>query len=141
MKALTVRQPWAWLIVHGGKDVENRSQRTHFRGRIAIHAGLQDDHEAMRDLPMRDPSGKPRIFEFGMVIGTVEIVGCHHANECVKVHPTNEHEDCNQYTYCSKWAQEDGWHWELADPQPLTCPFPAKGKLGLWNLSDEAAMA
>lgn len=38
MKALSIRQPWAWLILHGGKDMENRSRRTHMRGRICVHA-------------------------------------------------------------------------------------------------------
>lgn len=37
--ALSIRQPYAWLICQGIKPVENRTWRTHFRGRIAIHAG------------------------------------------------------------------------------------------------------
>lgn len=39
MKALTVQQPWAWAIVHGGKDIENRTQAWSYRGPLAIHAG------------------------------------------------------------------------------------------------------
>ena len=39
VKALSIRQPWAWLVVHGYKDVENRSWSTGFRGRVLIHAG------------------------------------------------------------------------------------------------------
>lgn len=39
MKALSVRQPWAWLLVNGWKDVENRTWPTKFRGRVLIHAG------------------------------------------------------------------------------------------------------
>ena len=38
MKVLSVRQPWAWAIIHGGKDVENRNWYTSFRGTLAIHA-------------------------------------------------------------------------------------------------------
>lgn len=38
MKALSIRQPWAWLIVHAGKDIENRTWPTRFRGRVLIHA-------------------------------------------------------------------------------------------------------
>lgn len=37
MKALSVRQPWAWLIANGFKDVENRSWNTKFRGPVLIH--------------------------------------------------------------------------------------------------------
>jgi hypothetical protein len=38
MLALSVRQPWAWMILHGGKDVENRDWPTKVRGRVLIHA-------------------------------------------------------------------------------------------------------
>ncbi len=37
--ALSIRQPWAWLIIHAGKDVENRDWATGVRGRVLIHAG------------------------------------------------------------------------------------------------------
>ena len=40
MKALTIRQPWAWAIIFDGKDVENRSWNTSYRGDLAIHAGV-----------------------------------------------------------------------------------------------------
>ena len=38
MKALTLRPHWAWLVVNGYKDIENRSWRTRLRGRVWIHA-------------------------------------------------------------------------------------------------------
>jgi hypothetical protein len=38
MKALSIRQPWAHLIVLGGKDIENRSWNTKHRGPFLIHA-------------------------------------------------------------------------------------------------------
>ena len=40
MMALSIRPAWAWAIIHGGKDVENRSTRTSFRGRFLVHASL-----------------------------------------------------------------------------------------------------
>ena len=45
MKALSIRQHWAWLIIHGGKDVENRSWHTKYRGRFLVHAakGMTSD--------------------------------------------------------------------------------------------------
>ena len=42
MKALSIKQPWASLIAHGIKDIENRNWKTHFRGRIYIHASAKD---------------------------------------------------------------------------------------------------
>ena len=38
MKALTIKQPWASLIASGIKDIENRTWKTHYRGKIYIHA-------------------------------------------------------------------------------------------------------
>jgi hypothetical protein len=38
MKALSLRQPWAWAILHAGKRVENRVWNTHYRGAFLIHA-------------------------------------------------------------------------------------------------------
>jgi hypothetical protein len=42
LRVLTVRQPWAWSLIEGGKDVENRSRNIagSYRGPVAIHAGL-----------------------------------------------------------------------------------------------------
>lgn len=38
MKAISIRQPWAWLIAQGYKDIENRSWATRYRGPVLIHA-------------------------------------------------------------------------------------------------------
>lgn len=38
MKAISIRQPWAWLIVNGYKDIENRTWNTKYRGPVLIHA-------------------------------------------------------------------------------------------------------
>lgn len=46
MKALSIKQPWAWAIVNGFKPIENRSQNFAYRGELAIHAGKDDAGEA-----------------------------------------------------------------------------------------------
>ena len=38
MRAISVRPPWAWAILHAGKDIENRTWKTKLRGTIAVHA-------------------------------------------------------------------------------------------------------
>ena len=38
MKVITIKQPWASLIVSGLKNIENRTWKTNFRGRVLIHA-------------------------------------------------------------------------------------------------------
>lgn len=92
--ALSIRQPWAWAILHAGKDIENRDWRTKFRGPICLHAakGLKlaeyrDGRDAIADITMgrRDTDGMPlaRIdlpgvdeFDFGGIVGVAEIVDC-----------------------------------------------------------------
>ena len=72
MKALSVRQPWAWAIIHAGKDIENRSWNTHFRGSIGIHASSNLD----RDAQLPEGIAKPAIEDLSRsaIIGLVEIV-------------------------------------------------------------------
>lgn len=48
MKALSIKQPWAWLIAHGMKDIENRNWTTSYRGLILIHAGKEPDTGILR---------------------------------------------------------------------------------------------
>jgi hypothetical protein len=110
MKVLTVRQPWASLIVAGTKEVENRSWRTNYRGRLGIHAGVRIDldgldacgHLLAGDLPM------------GALIGSVMLLDCI--------------EDSR-----SKWAVPGMWHWILADPKKLARPRRMPGRMGLWE--------
>ena len=92
MKALSIRQPWAWLILHAGKDIENRSWHTHQRGRILVHAakGLtRDEYDDLLWQLDQSPlcAVVKRIPAFGAlerggVVGLVEIVDCverHHS--------------------------------------------------------------
>src|SRR3990167_9411398 len=59
MKALSIRQPWAWLILHAGKDIENRGWPTSFRGRFLIHAskGMTRAEYELADDPLCDRGG------------------------------------------------------------------------------------
>lgn len=49
-KALSIIQPWASAIAFAGKDIENRSWRTHYRGPLAIHASGTLDQDDLRML-------------------------------------------------------------------------------------------
>jgi hypothetical protein len=77
IKALSIRQPWAWLIVHGAKDIENRKWRTHFRGPILIHASKTIDRAAYDQLA-DEGIALPPIDELqtGGIIGRAEIADC-----------------------------------------------------------------
>lgn len=117
MKALSIRQPWAWLIIHGGKDIENRSRRTHLRGRIYVHASLgmtRDEYIAGEVMAEENGITLPAFesLERGGIIGSVEIV------DCVEDHP-------------SPWFFGP-FGYVLRDPQPL--PFqPCRGALNFFE--------
>lgn len=68
MKALSLKQPWAELVVSGKKTIETRTWNTTFRGKFLIHASSQPNQEAMRahgfsELPT------------GCIVGEAELVG------------------------------------------------------------------
>jgi ASCH domain len=127
VKALTIRQPWAWAVVYAGKDVENRRWRTSYRGPLLIHAGRTDDPAATARVlwTMADPGawGQPRpAFEArGAIIGVANLA------EVLTDSP-------------SRWADSHQYHWVLESPAPLDRPVPCAGKPGLWTPPD-AAMA
>ena len=104
MKALSIRQPWAWLIVHGFKPVENRSWPTKHRGAILIHAGLVWDGEGLASVLATFPELRhqlPLQFDLGGIVGRA------HLCDCVQQHP-------------SPWFTGP-YGFVLAEPQPL--PF------------------
>lgn len=125
MKALTVKNPWAWAIIHGGKDVENRSRPTKHRGQLYIHAGKGWSQEGIQFLRRRGTNAASGFTDAGKVIGTVDVIDCHHSDDC---------NADTELAACTEWALPDHYHWVLANPRPLATPFPETGKLGLWNL-------
>ena len=87
LKALSIKQPWAWLILNAGKDIENRSWNTTLRGRILIHASKGMTHEEWEDAwEFAHGSGASPVavaarltfdnIERGGIVGSVEIVDC-----------------------------------------------------------------
>lgn len=124
MKAITIKQPWASLIVSGLKDIENRTWKTNFRGRVLIHAGKT--RERQFSIPKKlfaDDNVYSVISEKelpqGTIIGSVEIV------DCVQNHP-------------SLWAEKGVWNWVLANPVMFPEPITdVKGKLSFWDYDGE----
>jgi hypothetical protein len=110
MKALTIWQPWASLIVEGSKDIENRSWSTDYRGPLLIHAGAHKPTKREREMFDLGP------LQLGGIVGVAQLV------DCVRDHP-------------SSWAMPDCWHWVLEAPQVL--PFVVmRGAQGLWECTD-----
>ncbi len=76
MRALSIRQPWAELIMRGQKTIEYRTRVTHIRGQVHIYASLgryhPDDEAEWADEFGVDVAQLPR----GVVVGTVELIDC-----------------------------------------------------------------
>ncbi|HKS27775.1 MAG TPA: ASCH domain-containing protein [Pyrinomonadaceae bacterium] len=126
MKALSIRQPWAWAIVHAGKDIENRDWSTKFRGVIAVHAakGMTRNEHIWASMDIEERSGLrppayPMLKERGFIVGTVEIV------DCVSKSP-------------SPWFQGE-YGLVLRNPVPLAQPVYIKGALGFWDVPEDIA--
>jgi hypothetical protein len=123
VKALSIRQPYAWLIVNGIKDIENRTWATNFRGRVLIHAGVtypkRDYADDAEDYP--DIYGieyPPREQMIGGIVGVATITGCVNKSD-------------------SKWFNGP-YGFTLADAKPL--PFvPCRGLLGFFDVPEDVA--
>ena len=144
MKALSIRQPWAWLIASGIKDVENRSWPTKFRGRIYIHAGKKMDKAGLDwlvhnynlqrawneglgrdtycDIMERDETDYTK----GAIIGEVDIVDCQFWY------------DFMDKGIQSPWGESGKYGFVLHNPVLYQTPIPCKGQLGFFEVTPEA---
>jgi hypothetical protein len=117
LPVITVRQPYASLIVMGVKDIENRSWPTRYRGVLGIHAGTILAKDIPPSVKNHFPGGEgyedlPR----GALLGTVTLV------------------ECDRGPHPSPWAIPGQWHWQLADAAQFEAPYACKGARGLWHL-------
>jgi hypothetical protein len=80
MKALSIRQPWASMIVLGFKPVENRSWKSNFRGRMKIHAGKKFDHQGAAWIIETFPDLQEQVLAAkklcGGIVGAVTMTDC-----------------------------------------------------------------
>lgn len=133
MRALSIRQPWAWLIVRPDlegdarsaaiaagqvKDVENRTRRTHFRGRFLVHASqgmTRDEYAECAKFAHQFGIAVPAFDELqrGGFVGAVDLV------------------DCLMYSP-SRWYM-GGYALVLRDARPLRFT-PWKGQLGFFDV-------
>lgn len=122
MKAISVRQPWAWLLFHG-KPIENRDWYTAYRGPLAIFSSkgmTRTEYEDAREFVRRcvDPGLAGRIphpeeLVYGAALGRVVQVSCVHYHS-------------------SPWFQ-GAWGHVYEHAQEFPVPIPARGHLGLFD--------
>lgn len=128
MKALSINQPWAWLIVNGHKTVENRNWDTSYRGWFLIHAGKKIDHDAYElfeyggELDHFDfiniPS--PSVIETGGIVGKARLINTVHIRDKNLVSRTDQPWFFGEY----------GFMLDSAEPCELK---PCKGALGFFT--------
>ncbi len=114
MKALSIKQPWAHAILHAGKDIENRTWRTTYRGPLLIHASARPDLAVRGMIESQHGILIPADAPTGGIVGVVDLI------DCVQGHP-------------SAWAMPGHWHWIVANPRPLPL-HPLKGKLSVFDV-------
>lgn len=112
MKALSIRQPWAWAIMSGQKTIENRTWRTTYRGALLIHAGRTFDRDGLDHL--RDV---PELLQLGALLGTVRLVDCLPIRDAPKIDHAH-----------------GPWCWILESPHAFAAPILYRGQLGLFDV-------
>lgn len=135
MKVISVQQPWAHLIVHGPKRIENRTWIAPHRGPLAIHASRKQPppHELeclCNKQHVPDEAMRARLratpMQYGAIIGVCQLVRC----ERMPAGLVSGHRWFGAEQ--AMWAQGPIC-WLLDDVRPLSEPIPAAGQLGLWN--------
>ncbi len=143
IKVLSVRQPWAWLICAGYKNVENRSWKTNYRGRLYIHAAKSFDwnaieHRICYNFPysgwqlayahfgIKDNKITRHQEDFGAIVGYADLVDVK-CGKGMKEMPSRF------------WAIPGFYHWELEYAAKLA-PIPLKGRLGIFEIPEPEAI-
>jgi hypothetical protein len=111
MICLSIREPWGTAIFSLGKDVENRSWRTTFRGTLGIHVSTGKVERA--DLAFLKLRMGDLALPLGCVVGYVELYDI--------VNAAN-----------SRWAREGQWHWLIRNPVRIA-PVRLRGRVGLFR--------
>ena len=141
MLALSVQQPWPWLIFYGKKDIENRTwapPRSVVGQRIAIHASKKP--QALEPLAVMEeifgmdvgtwwePQIPPlRELPLGALVGTVELL------EITQTGQSGVRGGSKSAWFAGPYG------WVLRNPRALEEPIPMSGRLGLWPVPIEAA--
>jgi len=122
MKAISVRQPWADLIMQGRKTLDLRTKKVNYRGLLAIHASQSVEKDACERFNV-----DPNSLTVGAVIGTVELTDVVAMSESHYHHKLDEHLSHRSY--------KDGLYgWLFENPKEIDEPFMFKGRQGIFEV-------
>ena len=127
MKVLTIKQPWATLIIQGDKRFEFRSWQTKYRGDLLIHAGKGIDKQAAKRLAKYLPENLP----LGKILGKVKLV------DCIKMSPEFKEILLKENDEIYKNSFKENYGWQLENVEVFKNPIEIKGHLSLWEYNYE----
>jgi hypothetical protein len=120
--ALSLCQPWAYAVLYLGKDIENRTWRSPYRGRVILHASRTMDEAGVKYL-QEAGFPVPEVLPMGAYVGEVTITDCRPLAECA-----------------SRWAFGP-WCYTLEWPIVYETPIPGRGRLGFYPVPEEVTRA
>ena len=123
MKVLTIKQPWASLIINSYKKYEFRSWKTNYRGKILIHAGKSLEKDMLN-----------RFKDYNLDIDLGYIIGEAYLEDCILV--TEKFQDKLRKIDSVVYARnnhEEMYAWKLTNIKKYKDKIPINVKLGLWN--------
>lgn len=123
MKVLTVKEPWASLIIDGYKKYEFRSWKTKYRGKLLIHAGMSIESDMLDNFKDYNLECSK-----GAIIGEVELVDCILVDDKFN----RELRSIDPVVY-GRSNHVETYAWKLENVIKYDKPINIKGKLGLWN--------
>ncbi|AUB34205.1 PUA-like domain [Nostoc flagelliforme CCNUN1] len=133
LKAITLHQPWAYLVGRY-KWFETRSWSTNYRGKIAIHAAKkQHDTDEWCSL-LEDLLPPVEELVFGAVVAIADLT------DCILMTEEFISQQSETELKCGLW-EPGRYAWKLENIQILPEPIPARGKQGLWNIELPFALA
>lgn len=117
MKSLSLKQPFAELILQGKKKIELRKWNTSFRGEFLIHSPKNPDKEAMKKFGFKE-------LPCGFIVGKAKLT------EVKKYKNEEEHKkDKELHLASSRWGK---YGFIIENPERIE-KIAAKGKLGFWE--------
>ena len=129
MKVLTIKEPFASLIMNKIKTIELRSWKTNYRGEIYIHAGASKDFKRLKDRKELLKLIDGMEMNFGNIIAKCNLVDCVYITEDYIENLKKE----NNLNYICGNFEVGKYAWILDNIQVLDRKIPAKGQLGIWN--------
>lgn len=148
MITLTVKQPFASLIVVGIKDIENRTWPTKFRGRVLIHAAKSAEYDGTpspyaalfllaRFHNILTLEQKEKVIQQSRIrssiVGSVEIVDCVINHTSIWAEKSVYHGEVVEKVNGEGEIIKPIYNWVLANPIIFPEPIPANGKLSFWD--------